>query len=957
MEHTKPKVNSVKYEQMPRITLFIPYFGSFPNYFQLYLDSLGKNADVLTVVLLTDIDISAYRVPENLQIQPMTLEILRLRIQAFLLKAFGHLTSIASIAPTCYKLCDFKIFYPLLFDEFCPVSSEDFVGWGDIDVIYGKLNQFVSDKSYDIVGGWHGHFTAIKNTLMFKQLSLTVPNIYKLCTDPSKSYATDEIAYRQPLVDFMKMHELKMCYLNATFCDIVPPCYYTMFRKDHDHYAKNFFNVLNSEKNISYLTWAADGRLTTLYDDGEIQETSYCHLQKRAMTVPEGLTSPYFITDSAFLPEVPQASEIIPRNLFMTWRTKTLPPTMQESLDRIRAMNPEFTIRLFDDEECKIFLLEHFPKEVAAALDALKPGAYKADLWRLCVLYIHGGIYMDSKLRPVDGVTLKQFLTREWFVSDGPYTDESGITLTSIYNGFMCCKAKNSMVLKAIVTIVYNVSKKYYGDTAWSVTGPRMLAPLYTAAMNKEPLYLTHYGPTFDTQYIECRKIKLFENYANYRKEVPADSSYYQNQWKQKDIYEPTITIDFARIKWPSEISHIVQPTNKIRLHLPAVPYTITRDEYSHDAFTGKVKRFAPMMQSLRDPVTEEPLFEVYHYGVETSESDAACDIQLMTKAEWHNLRIESLQFIDKTLTREAAETKLSDPTILVGTLANWDTPLFKEFNNRFRTHLQQNYRNTKTDIVCIPLGHSNDSAFNGLDLVKVEFGIGYSGSCMNYRIFESYSWMAKTLGEEKREPNNYWFVIPHGFDISAFKFAPIVTRPRIGFLGRIGSTKGCYVIAEVAKLFPNVDFILCGQGDYKPFMTSPNIHYKEPIHGSERSDYLGSCIATMCPTVYLEPFGCSAIESQLCGTPVISVDNGGYVETVEQFKTGLRCHTLADYCKGVQMALDGAFDRAYVRERAVRLYDMYGLAKQYEYVFRSVLDIHTPGKNGWYSPDCHMPL
>jgi glycosyltransferase involved in cell wall biosynthesis len=110
-----------------------------------------------------------------------------------------------------------------------------------------------------------------------------------------------------------------------------------------------------------------------------------------------------------------------------------------------------------------------------------------------------------------------------------------------------------------------------------------------------------------------------------------------------------------------------------------------------------------------------------------------------------------------------------------------------------------------------------------------------------------------------------------------------------------------------------------------------------------------------MCPTKYLEPFGCSSVESQLCGTPVISTDCGGYVETVEHFKTGLRCHTLADYCKGIQMALDGFFDRAYIRERAVKLYDMYNLAPQYEYALKSIMDIYNPAKHGWYSPDCHM--
>jgi len=924
---------------MTRITLFIPYFGTFPNYFQLYLNSLGANTDVLTVVLITDIDLASYTLPPNLRVFPMTFDALRHRIHGFLATTFGRAPS-ESVVSTYYKLVDFKIMYPLLFEGICADSwdsPEDFVGWGDIDVIYGKLGQFVSSTTqYDIIGGWHGHFTAIKNTTAFKQLATTVPNIYELCTD-TKIHATDEIAYREPLIEFIKTHQLSMCYLNATFCDIVPPCFYSLFRKNHAQYTKNFINVARPQKNIAYLR--VDGVVTdTVYDDGDQHATSYVHLQKRAMTVPPDIPSRYYITGDAFVVSEPTQPEIIPRKLFMTWSTKTLPPKMQENVDLIIAMNPEFVVQMFDDAECKSFLDTHFPPEVVHAYDELKPGAYKADLWRLCVLYIHGGIYLDIKLQPVNGFRLTQLLTREYFVSDGEFRG----TLHSIYNGLIACKAQNTILKQAIDKIVSNVSMQYYGDTPWCVTGPRMLAPIYHDAVDKEPLYLSHMGPVSNEHIVMAGKT-ILENYKEYRKEAPIGAAYYISLWNARDIYVQGR--GRGRGQGPS----------KIRLHIPAIPYTITRSEYSHDAFTGKVKRFAPMMRSILDKTTQESVFEVYHYGVETSESGADKEIQLMTRAEWHALRIESIQYLDKARTREEAEAILQDPETIVGVLANWDTPLFKEFNCRFREHLQRHYRSQQTDIVCIPLGRSYDNALHGLNAVIVEVGIGYNNSCKDYRIFESHSWLSKTVGEGKKWPHNYWFVIPHGFDVSEFSLSRTPSQPRIGFLGRIVNEKGCRIIVEVAKRFPHVEFVLCGQGDPAPFLTHPNIQYKQPIHGAERSAFLGSCIATMCPTTYLEPFGCSAVESQLCGTPVISVDNGGYVETVEQFRSGLRCHTLADFCKGVQMALDGAFDRTYIRERAVRLYDMFALAKQYEYVFRSVLDIYTPSKNGWYSPDCHL--
>ena len=384
-----------------------------------------------------------------------------------------------------------------------------------------------------------------------------------------------------------------------------------------------------------------------------------------------------------------------------------------------------------------------------------------------------------------------------------------------------------------------------------------------------------------------------------------------------------------------------------IRLHLPAIPHTLTRDEYSHCAFTAKVKRFAPMMRSRG--------FEVFHYGVETSESGADQDIQLFTLDEWTKLRIAALQFVEPGLSLADATQKNADPNMILNHLSNWSSPLAIEFNKRFKAQLKMHYRGKQTDIVCLPLGRMYDQAIKDCDVVSIETGIGYSGSYMSWRIFESYAWMSKTLADEKKEPQNYWFVIPNQYDITKFGLS-LTPRPlHVGFLGRLVDCKGCNVIVDIARRMPHVQFTLCGPGDPSKYLVLPNIAYKPTIHGPEVSDYLGSCIALLHPTRYLEPFGGAAVEAQLCGTPVIASDWGGMAETIEQFKTGLLCHTLADYIYGIQMAIKGQFDRAYIRERAASKYDMYKLAFMYEYTFKSVLDVYKPEKNGWYSPDSHI--
>ena len=388
--------------------------------------------------------------------------------------------------------------------------------------------------------------------------------------------------------------------------------------------------------------------------------------------------------------------------------------------------------------------------------------------------------------------------------------------------------------------------------------------------------------------------------------------------------------------------------SQKIRLHLLGIPHTITKMEYSHCAFTGKVLRFSPMMRSVG--------YEVYHYGTETSTSGADVDIQIFTLKEFYELRNKSYKQLHPSLTDEEVYTKLNDPTQQVGDLANWNTELYSHFNARLRPELMKHYRSSTTDIVCIPFGPSYVSAVEGLNFVCVETGIGYNNAFLNYRIYESYAIMHYDAARCNIQSSNYWFVCPNYYNIQEWPFQPNYKKLTIGYFGRITHIKGLAIVVEVARRFPHVEFHICGQGAPAEFLSEPNIIYHAPLHGKDRWDYVSQFTALIAPSLYLEPFCGVSVEAQLCGVPVISPDNGAFVENIEQFKTGVRCHTLSDYCYGIQMALDDKFDRKYIHERAVRLFDMYNVAKQYDYIFRSINDVHN-GTNGWYSPNKNLEV
>jgi hypothetical protein len=291
---------------MPRVYIFLPYYGTLPNYFQLYLDSLEMNTDILSVFLITDIDLGTYSLPPNLVVISMSKDQVRERTSKMLLNAFDKRVPPEDLLHTNYKFVDFKVTYPFMFADILAehnVTEEDFVGFSDCDLIYGKLSNFIKFEgtNYHILGGWHGHFVAFRNIDAFKLLFKRVPNFFELCTDNSRTHITDEIAFRQPLITFLRENSYNMFYANAHFCDIVPPCFFHMFRQDHAQRDKNFFDVYNSGKNITNLYYNKGKNLTVYYDDGTHRETLYCHLQKRKMDLPfSTYADGYFISEHAF---------------------------------------------------------------------------------------------------------------------------------------------------------------------------------------------------------------------------------------------------------------------------------------------------------------------------------------------------------------------------------------------------------------------------------------------------------------------------------------------------------------------------------------------------------------------------------------------------------------------------------------------------------------------------------
>ena len=247
--------------------------------------------------------------------------------------------------------------------------------------------------------------------------------------------------------------------------------------------------------------------------------------------------------------QLPKYSSVIPLNIFQTWKTLDLPLKMKENVELLKLKNPEFKYHLYDDIMCREFIKNNFNNDVLYTFDKLKPGAFKADLWRYCILYIHGGIYLDIKYNCTDNFKLIELTDKEYFVRDRLHCGINGI-----YNALLICMPYNTILYDCINLTVKNVKNNIYGDSELHITGPHMLSTFFNEIdiLNLKLSFSTcGIYILFDNNPI----LKIYNEYRSEQNQLFLNSQtdtydiinteinkYYKLFWLDKDVYNfPTL--------------------------------------------------------------------------------------------------------------------------------------------------------------------------------------------------------------------------------------------------------------------------------------------------------------------------------------------------------------------------------------------------------------------------------
>lgn len=121
---------------------------------------------------------------------------------------------------------------------------------------------------------------------------------------------------------------------------------------------------------------------------------------------------------------------------------------------RWKKLNGGYNIEVSLNPDCINFIEKHFNKYISNLFKIIPEGKYKADLWRLCKLYIEGGVYADVDLIPYKSINILD--------EDNTFYSCLNFKRKSIFQAFMVVKYKKSpLILCFILSFLLNNPHTY----------------------------------------------------------------------------------------------------------------------------------------------------------------------------------------------------------------------------------------------------------------------------------------------------------------------------------------------------------------------------------------------------------------------------------------------------------------------------------------------------------------
>lgn len=227
----------------------------------------------------------------------------------------------------------------------------------------------------------------------------------------------------------------------------------------------------------------------------------------------------------------------IPNNVFQTYKTLTVDEKTHLKIKSFRENNPSFNFHFHDDLTMDMYMATNWRhRKIFEIYKNINFGASKADIWRYCILYQHGGIYLDfdsSISFPLDSIPsdanelisyesnkLSSIISEEYtpdysYLNDVTNKDPDNILYSNTaLQWLLVFKEEHPILLNTIELIEKNAdfflnkNFKSVHKAVCNFTGP----VIYTVALHK---YLDE-GNKFITTGLDFNGLATFKDYSDH---------------------------------------------------------------------------------------------------------------------------------------------------------------------------------------------------------------------------------------------------------------------------------------------------------------------------------------------------------------------------------------------------------------------------------------------------------
>ena len=236
-----------------------------------------------------------------------------------------------------------------------------------------------------------------------------------------------------------------------------------------------------------------------------------------------------------------KSTQVIPKIIYKTGIDdyKNIHEDVYNVFQETIKLNPEFKIKYYSDKDSRDFIKNNFESEILLTYDKLIPGAYKADLFRYCILYKNGGIYSDLTQRFTMPFNKLIHLEKDnlYLVKDIEHYKINGDgSSKGIQISFMASRPGNEIFLKAVKQIVKNVNDKFYGDNPLHPTGPTLF---YNILQDYKGDYKVELKETGKNKIVNSNgETVIISKINNHQSVILRNRDHYTTLWRNRRIYK-----------------------------------------------------------------------------------------------------------------------------------------------------------------------------------------------------------------------------------------------------------------------------------------------------------------------------------------------------------------------------------------------------------------------------------